>query len=230
MKKRMQILMLVALMLVPLVTLNCARDDVAIVRIQIQNLPQGAMRGNSLMDRLLGLIIPHAHASSGWASDRESLEIRLSAPDLVDVITPIPLSTTELAMEIPAGADRKISVFSYTSLNAVPKNWGGHAIVSVNPGDETTVTINMLPMTNISNVMYSAEIMISWETTGIVPNYGTIGYRVYRAEVAEGPYAMIAQTASSPYMDTPVAGKRFYYKIAVYTATSEGELTDSKTW
>ncbi len=131
-------------------------------------------------------------------------------------------------MEVPAGPDRRITVYGSTTDHG--KEWGGHAELTLNPGEVKDVNVNMVPWTNLTSVGGSADVQIFWEMTGAI--YNVQGYRLYRAESVAGPYEMIKEIPNPETgfaSDNPSRGKTYYYKITVYTTNAEGEFSDYKS-
>lgn len=228
MKKRLLILSVAVLMVVPFFITGCSRDDVAIVRVQLQNLPEGLSQNtNSFFEKVFRWFVPNAYAGVIWYPDLSTITVKITAPDLESIEFNIPKTETQISLEIPAGPERKITVIGYYS--GMPgKNWGGHVEVNLSPGDEIDTQINMLPMTVIWNISASAGVSMSWAA---VANKGNItNYNIYRATAPEGQYAKVLSAAYGQTggvdNNALLSKTTYYYKICVATATSEGELSD----
>lgn len=231
MKRRSIYLLLIMLMLAPVFTLSCARDDVAVVRIQLENMPQRtAVNSKSIFERVFRWFVTEAWAVSHWQYPITSIECIISAPDLADTTFSLPASETELSIEVPAGLSRRITVYAGKDY---PRDFGGHVELDLNPGDEVDAVINMVPVTTITYCQFIGGINVNWNI--ITPNaYGVIGYHIYRSDIPEGPYLAVGTAntngaATSQFQDKSgpfITGNYYYYKVSAYTGSSEGEMSE----
>jgi len=223
------------IMLLPLVSVKCARDDVAIVRIQLENMPKStAMNSDSIVSRVFSWIVPSAWAQ--WDYPNTDLQVILTAPDLEDVVFKMPNAVdSAVTIEVPSGAQRKITVYGFQDYGeGMDKTWGGHAEVDLNPGDVRDVTINMLPFITIWNAYSEGETIayIEWgAVSDQAPIYDIQGYHIYKSDTGlEGSFVRIGTEngilASSFYDLNVVNGVTYYYKVSVFTNNNEGELSD----
>jgi len=219
----------------PVFTFNCSRDDVAIVRIQLKNVPQSAARNeNSIFERVFRWFVTEAWAMTSWEPDPQSLQVLITAPDLEDISFEIPPSEKSLTLELPSGSARRITVYGTTTANSFGKNWGGHAELNLNPGDEVDVQIDMLPVMKIESTnsrQISNYLQIRWYQVQS-GTYGITGYKIYRSDFPEGPYFAVGSVSgASAYQfddkSIPFAENTYYYyKVSAYKSTSEGELSE----
>jgi len=231
MKGNKYFLILALLILAPLFTMNCSGDDTAIVRIQLVNVPEGAVQSsNSVFERVFRWFVPSAWATipQSWVLPWNSIQIVISAQDLEDITFTMPPTERVLSLELPAGPARRITAYGIGT--SYGKNWGGHVEINLNPGDDIDAQINMLPMTTL---VMDGSVNLQWGTVGTT--YGVTGYNIYRAENINGPYKKIktvvgVSTSGTSDNDTLISGVTYYYKINVNTADSEGELSDSKSY
>lgn len=233
MRRRILAIMIAVLMAAPFVMTGCSRDDVAIVRIQLENMPQGtAGNSNSIVSRIFRWFVTEAWAASPLPNT--VLKVILTAPDLTDVSFDIPADQREVSLEIPSGPARRITVHGYyDNGNVVVKNWGGHVELDLNPGDEIDVQINMLPVVTMWSVISEMDSMyVEWgmvaEQEGL---YGILGYHIYRSVSGPvGPFNIVGTetgiTASIHYDYSVEEGKTYCYAVSVFTNTLEGELSD----
>ena len=235
MQKRSIIILLIMLMLAPVFTLTCSRDDTAIVRIQLKNVPQStAHTANSIFERVFRWFVREAWAMSSWVTIPESLKVIITAPDLEDISFEIPPSETSLTLELPSGSARKIAVYGYTTVSSFGKNWGGYAELNLNPGDDVDVQIDMLPVMKIDSTnsyQLSTYIQLQWFQVQS-GTYGIIGYNIYRSDFPEGPYFAVGSASGvSAYRfnDNSITfaeNTYYYYKVSAYTDTTEGEFSE----
>ncbi len=236
MKRRILAITIAVLMTAPLFISGCARDDVAIVRIQLENMPRStAANSNSVFERVFRLLVPSAYAQ--WEYPNTDLQVILTAPDLEDVMFNMPYAMdSAVTIEVPSGPQRRITVygFYYDGQATTIKNWGGHVELDLNPGDVRDVVINMLPIVAMPEAFYEGAAMVMWtpvyyETEG---EYGITGYRIYRSDTGpNGQYNPIGVASGSMVGDFPDAtvraGNTYYYKISVLAGELEGELSDA---
>lgn len=227
MKRRSIAVLLTMIMLASVAVLNCSRDDTAVVRLRLQNMPRSSANNpNSIVERLFRWFVNEAWAFQHWQSIT-TIECVISAPDLEEMSFSLPATETELTVEVPAGPARRITVYAG---DVFPKDFGGHVELDLNPGDEVDAVINMVPTTSITNCMYTgSSVMVYWGA--VSPPYGIAGYNVYRSDVPEGPYfaactapapdAMQCEDLSGPF----VTSTNYYYRVSAYTAGTEGEMS-----
>ncbi len=218
---------------------GCSHDDTAIVTINLEQINSTARlnRSTNLFSKLYGLFVSNAYAYSpgpsvAWASGRDTLSIIVTGDDIGTISMSVPPTQTSFKVEVPAGMQRKITVLTANSTDANYKgiNWGGHAVVDLSPGDETNITITMLPMTkiNVIDKPYPATLAPNWN---MVSGISVVkGYKLYRSTAAEGPYSLVATIATTTtyyYENSSLtSGVRYYYKVSVYTTNAEGELSE----
>ncbi|MBP7582766.1 MAG: fibronectin type III domain-containing protein [Spirochaetes bacterium] len=230
MKRKHLVAIITLLMLAPMFTMNCSRDDTALVRIQLVNVPGGAAQSsNSVFERVFRWFVPSAWAGATWSYGWSKLTVKITAPDLESIEFDIPTTDRQIFVELPAGSARRITVIGYNSTSLYGNNWGGHVELNLNPGDEINAQIDMLPMTIIWSVNPSATIEIWF--AGVSPNYGGIThYNIYKSKNPDGPYDKVSTTAygqSIAFDDTGlVPGIPYFYKISTVTPSAEGELSE----
>lgn len=233
MGRRWLIVACACLVLLPVIMTGCSRDDVAIVRIQLQNMPQGAPQNtSSIFERVFRWFVTDAIA--GWSYPNTALQVVLTAPDLEDVTFNVPYEQqSTITIEVPSGSNRKITVYGFNDYTEyIEKTWGGHVEVDLNPGDEVEVQINMLPVVT-PWASQEGTAYINWNPVSTQePVFGVQGYNIYRSDSGpEGPFNLIG-TAESGYIDSDYYDwsidpeQSFYYAVSVFTATMEGELSE----
>jgi hypothetical protein len=232
--RRIFVVMMVVLILAPLVMTGCSRDDVAVVRIQLKNVPQGtAQNTNSIFERVFRWFVPNVYAVTPppWVIPWNEIQVVISAPDLEDITFVIPPTETSVTLELPVGPNRRITAYGINSSSNFGRNWGGSVEINLNPGDEIDAVINMLPMTQVlADYWGGPSVSMQWSVVG--STYGVTGYNVYRAENPDGPYEKIQTIAgvsasSATDSDNLIIGITYYYKVSVITAASEGEKSNS---
>lgn len=223
---------MVAVLLAPVFSLQCASEDMAVVRIQIYNLPRNAsLNGTSLFDRFFGIFVSSAYAGSPWMLPPQTVQVVISAPDLSDIVFEMPPTETSLVLEVPAGPARRITVYGIETTYGFGKEWGGHAEVDLNPGDEKDVRINMLPMIKFTSINEDGPIYMSWST--LLSDYNGLvqGYNIYRSESPDENYVKIESITDyqNGFSSDPNFNQctTYYYKINVSSSLGEGELSDS---
>ncbi len=200
---------------------RCSVGNTTRVTIHLKTHEISNTRGKtSIFDKISLLLFKPVYAMAGWSSTWDSLQLVVSGPGMETITTDIPPLATSYTIEVLSGADREFTIYSYTSANNVPKNYGGRTVLTLNPGEESTINIVMRPMTRITNQYTSTStITIVWEDTG---SYD-VGYNVYRSTNPDGPYINIGNTINSTYNDYPVTyNVMYYYKVSVLTTTGEG--------
>lgn len=231
MNRKLIVTMIVAALLSPIVTMQCARDDMAVVRIQIYNMPRNTSHnGNSLIDRLFGFFMPAAYAGSPWMLPPQIVQVVISAPDLSDIVFDLPPTESSFVLEVPAGPARRITVYGIETTYGFGKEWGGHAEVDLNPGDERDVQINMLPMVKFNSINEDGPIFMSWNALQSDYNGLVQGYNIYRSESPDDNYVNIESIPGLQASGTSDANftqcTTYYYKINVSSTLGEGELSD----
>jgi hypothetical protein len=233
MQKRSIIVMLIMLMLATVFTLTCSRDDTAIVRIQLENMPKStAVNTTSIFERVFRWFVTEAWAMAQprWELPPTSIEGIISAPDLNDVSFSIPASERILTIGVPAGPSRRITVYAGKNYS---REFGGHVELDLSPGDEVDAVINMVPITDITfaePLDFPSRILLQWSV--ISPSYGVTGYKIHRSDLPAGPYFAVGSVSgvdNSMFEDTSgpfINGKFYYYRVSAYTDVSEGELSD----
>lgn len=217
-------------------TPGCSYSDTAIVTIRLEQVNSAGhlMRQRSILDRLCSLFVSDAYAYSpgpsvAWASGRDSLNIIVTGEGIGTINFSMPPVQSEFTFEVPSGKQRKITVVTAntTDPNYTGINWGGHTVVDLNPGDETNLTITMLPMTkiNVIDKPYPSTLAPNWnQVSGVAV---VLGYRLYRSTSPDGPFSLVGSPSAYYYEDGSVTtGVTYYYKVSVYTASSEGELSE----
>lgn len=209
-----------------LTLVQCDHSNMARVTIHIQN-ELYAQKNESVIDKLLNLVNTNLYAAAGWSSTVDGLTLKVSGSDIETIIADISPTSESYTIEVPAGAERTFTLLSSTSSGAVGTNWGGRIIEYIEPG-ENSLTIEMIPMTKITNGFSSApEIYVAWESVSID---ASTSYNLYRANSENGTYV---KTDASPFTGSNtydsgdfVEGQYYYYKIQVIADGKEGLLSE----
>jgi len=202
------------------VTINLNRSDLALF-----NKPASDKR---VVDRVLEFFSTPAYAVSGWDSTHGPLTLTVSGPSIDTSVFSIPQSSVSYTVTVPAVNNVTFEIYSTTTLNAVPKNWGGRATLSLYPGDQD-ITIMMIPMTKISTISGFGLMSINWEpiSAGIS---NASSYVIYRSDSVDGNFVKITEIfniGTTNYTDPSVIiGMPYYYRISVNGINGEGILCD----
>jgi len=203
---------------------NCSSENTTTVTINFSNKNNTAVEEKGILDRILDLFLTKAYAQS-WIPDKTSVKILVEALDMSTIEVDVPNDIDQYVLVIPSGKERKITVLSFDKNNI--RSAGGHATLDLNPGEVVTVTIRILPITDIS-VSTGYEVYIIWTAMDIYPE--CTGYKLYGSESAAGPYKEIWSTASCSlnylYDRSGPEHVTYYYKLTVLTSTGEGEPSD----
>jgi hypothetical protein len=159
------------------------------------------------------------------------MELVISAPDMEDITMPIPKSERNISIELPVGPERRITIYGYESGMLFGKNWGGHVELNLNPGDDISVDIRMLPVTKFEYSSFIGGIELHWFALS-APAYDLQGYKIYRSDYLDGPYNFIGLASGatqSVFTDSSshIVGNHYYYKISTFSSMQEGELSDA---
>lgn len=202
------------------VTINLNRSDLALL-----NKPASNKR---VVDRILEFFSTPAYAVSGWDSTHGPLILKVSGPSIDTSVFSIPQSSVSYTVTVSAVNNVTFEIYSTTTLNAVPKNWGGRVTLSLLPGDQD-ITITMIPMTKISTISGFGLMSINWEPVSAgISNASS--YVIYRSDSINGDFVKITEIfniATTNYTDPAVViGKPYYYRISVDGINGEGLLCD----
>jgi hypothetical protein len=233
--KMMSLLVAAALLVGVAQMPGCSHDDTAIVTIQIANYDKiSSNYMNPFLQRLFSFFITEAYAvSSNWTKNYQSIILVVEGEGMETITQSIPATSSSFSTEVPAGNQRKFTV--YCSDSTFGKTWGGHAIADLDPNSEKTLSVTMFPMTKItSTTAGTSSVIINFDPvnsnyTGYVN--GIKGYYLYRASTAGGSYQKVQTLLSTAYSatDSGLAKGTYYYKMSVYTNDGEGELCDYKS-
>jgi hypothetical protein len=209
---------------------RCTGGDMATVTIKFDPYRQMTTCNRvNWFDEILRIFITKAFAGTTWTSDLGSLSLSVTGAGMSAISASIPSGSTEYTIEVPAGESR---VFIVTNTipdtgSNVPNNWKGKSIISLAPGSETALTINMIPVTRIWMINSSTgTVDMQWASINGV----TIsGYRVYRSLNPGGPFIEISNspTTNNFISDSGLsAGITYFYTISVYGSFGEGEMCE----
>jgi hypothetical protein len=175
-----------------------------------------------LGEKLLRVFSRRAYAvTNTFPSGHGDLSVEVTAPDLEKIQANIPSDASDFTIEIPAGKDRRITVYSFHSgtyqagLTPTPYNsynYGGHQTLDLQAGDEVTIPVTMRPMTKITNVSGTTGITI----TAIDFSLGTLSY--YRSTNPDGPYVKLSGSS-----DALSVHGTYYYFVSITISSIEGE-------
>lgn len=197
------------------VTIHLERNDLAF---------QGDLKQKRVIDRILEFFTTPAFAVAGWDSSHGELTLKIRSSSFSEMTYPIPQSATTYTVTVPAGQSITFEVISYTTGGAVPYNWGGHKTLDIDPGEQD-LTLNMIPMTLITNIPTGSILTVYWEQ----PTAWVTNYRLYRSDSPEGPYVKIgsdiSSTQSSTSGGTTLMGNTYYYKLSVVYNGEEGVMS-----
>ncbi len=215
------------LLLLLAIALGCSDSNYARVTIHLGDQDLARAESPSLIDRVLRLMATRAEAVAGWQSTYDSLKVVAEGDGLVLAQASIPVEATRFSIEVPAGADRTITVYARNDSYGI--NYGGTARVDLAPGDDVSVSIRMLQMVPITGVNgdYGSYVYITWDTANQVGAASVIGYKVHRSTNDDGPYSLAGET-SYPYLYDdgtilPLSDGTFYfYRVSVVTSLGEG--------
>jgi len=227
------VIMISVMLIMTAVTAGCSRDDMALVRVRLENIPVGvSSNGNSMMNRFLAFLAPAAYAAApSWSLPPQVVRVVISAPDLRDTVFDLPPTESVFTLEVPAGPARRITVYGIETSYGFGKEWGGHATFDLQPGDEKDAVITMLPMTRITSLSEDGPIYINWDVLQNNYNGLVAGYKIYRSQKPDSNFENVATVPDYTIWygtdDTPFNQCTLYYfKIAVYSNSLEGEMSD----
>jgi hypothetical protein len=237
--KRFKILalpMLVAATAALIVT--CNKSDTAFVTIDLNRPGKSYTHYQpGILNKIDALFSKKAYASTPqplFPSSHGDLVLEVSATDLNTISASIPNDASSFTIEIPSGNNRKFSVYSYTTAPIIDNysgssygpfngyNFGGHKTLNLSPGESTNILILMLPMTKVITIS-GTMLECHQYTAGITNSYS---YRIYRADIPEGPYTYINTVGMADY--TAVSKKTYYYRVTMTgqaPVTAEGEMS-----
>lgn len=224
MKKNYAYLMIVFFfMTIMIAALNtCSTQDMATVKICIKG-KDGLYGTNNknYIEKLFLLWVQNAYAMA-WPSSYDELALTVSGPGMDTIVAAIPPAESTYTLEVPAGSERLFRVIATNTTIAPYKNWGGHTISTLNPNEDVSLNISMIPMTKINSAGGSTQLTVVWESTSYA-----VSYNLYKALNPDGPYTMIQNTLNTFYDDFDVVfGTTYFYRVSVITAAGEGELCD----
>lgn len=239
-KSNVLMLLVISLLIIAISQMSrCSHEDSAFVTIHLQraDLSENSGVQSGLLDRLFTFFISPTYAvtwtptsPSSWLSGRDTMTVKVTGEGMGDLEMSIPPLQTQATIQIPAGKQRTITVFtSSTNASYNGVNWGGHSTVDLNAGEEVNVIINMLPRTKITAIETPGDSILGVLWNPVSGVSVTKGYYLYKSTLAEGPYTKITVSGISTFFyedHSGTAGIKYYYKISVYTDTSEGEQSD----
>lgn len=208
------------------VTIHLERNDLAAMGIQPKK---------HFIDRVLEFFSTRAEAG-GWQDIRTNdLTLTISGHSYEDKVFTLPSGTTTYSISVPPANDLTITATheyweTYSGPpDAYEKNWGGEIKIDLGPGDHE-VSIQMKPMTWITNVSVATGLLVSWYSSSIHSSVSS--YNLYRSLSIDGPYTKIytsPSSAISSYTDTAtVVGTRYYYRLSTNSTYGEGVMSDQK--
>lgn len=235
------IIMMLLMAIVSAVILNngCYKDDNdARVTIYLQRndlaLKNDQYKTN-IIEKVFQFFSTRAEAfSPEWQDIRSNdLTLIVSSPFLENRIYVIPANSTIYSVIIPVAKSVTFTIthkyFDNLVTSTDQKNWGGEVTVDLVSGDQD-LSIKMIPMTWISSISVATgppSIQLYWVINSIHSSVSS--YNIYRSTSLEGPYFLLANTASRPYYDTSaVIGTRYYYRISTSSIYGEGVKCDQK--
>jgi hypothetical protein len=200
------------------VTINLQRNDLA------ENVIK---QEKHLIDRILEFFSSPLEASSGWDGTHGPLTLTVSGPNIETMIFSIPQTAVSYTITVPAVNNITFFIYSTTTLNAVPKNWGGQVTTSLSPGEQS-LAIRMIPMTKVSTSGFGM-MSVSWEPISAgIPNASS--YIVYKSDTVDGTYSKqteIFNISTTSYIDpAALVGVTYYYRVSVNGSDGEGVLCD----
>ena len=229
-----------------LLSLNCYNEDDARVTIHLERndlAATGIQPGSelSVIDRILNFFSTPAEATSvpQWNDDRTDLKFTVMNGKTTVMTATIPANATSYTTFIPAGYNATIIITAKTDwLNPVGNIhncWGGQTVTELKPGEDIEITIQMIPMTYISDVnLGTSTIDIFWQTYQITSVKAVSGYRIYKSTEIDGDYSYLTQTTGSgfgeAYNPSNPPSSKYYYRVSCLVGSVEGVMCDPVTW
>jgi hypothetical protein len=200
------------------VTINLQRNDLA---------ENGIRQGKHLIDRILEFFSSPLEASFGWDDTHGPLTLTVSGSNIDTLIFSIPQTAESYTLTVPAVNNVNFVIYSTTTLNAVPKNWGGQITTSLSPGEQN-LAIKMIPMTKVSTAGFG-NMTVSWEPISAgIPNASS--YRVYKSDSIDGTFTLLIEIfniGTTSYIDpAALVGVSYYYRVSVNGSDGEGVMCD----
>lgn len=215
------------------VTIHLQRNDLAAMGIQ----PEPEL---SIIDKILNFFSTPAEATSvpSWSDDRTDLILTVTNGSTVVMTTTIPANATTYTTSVPAGYTATLTITADTDwgypTGNIHKNWGGQTTITLKPGEEIDITIQMMPMTYIYSVnMGTSTIDIFWRTNRISDTITVNSYRIYKSAEIDGDYTFLTETTSSATGEAytpPSPPSKYYYRVSCVTSRGEGVMCDPVTW
>lgn len=215
---------------------NEARVTIRLVRNDLAMVTQPSLR-LSLVDRVLRLFSTPAHAYSYYwdSTKRNILTLTVSNPSLPSVEFPLPPGATEFSAIVPAG-DVTLKILSLGNNQDTGfqyYNWGGITTVTLNPGDDKTVTIYMVPIIPVdpgyTSVEQGGSVTITLYPVVIFSTpYSAYQLLLERSNNPGGPYQVVGTgnwpTGGNPTVsDTEsqtapgIPAGTYYYRVRIRT-------------
>lgn len=193
---------------------QCDHSNMARVTIHIQN-DLYTQKSETIIDKLLTIFYKTLYAQvAGWSAATAGLTLNVSGSDIEPIIENISSTAESYTVEVPAGAERTFTLLSSASTGIVETNWGGQTSEYIAPGDNS-ITIEMIPMTEISGASGSTQLTVTWEgISGVTID----SYNVYRSLNPNGGFTKIGSRASgfTSFDDFNVSfGTVYYYMVSV---------------
>ncbi|TAL38505.1 MAG: hypothetical protein EPN93_04655 [Spirochaetes bacterium] len=210
--------------------LGCSSSDMARVTIVIGDYTTAKAEAPSIIDRVLMLFGTRAEAmSTNWPDAHGDILLKIEGDGLETIETLFPAGTDSFSTEVPAGTQRRITVKS-TITGTGYLNYGGSETIDLNPGDDVTLPIRMIPIVEIFATSGGMNILLNWDNANTLSLGAFVsGYNLYRSDSPEGGYSFLgyfpnstnAQTSTSntPPLILPVS---YYYRVTVVSSEGEG--------
>lgn len=202
-----------------LTLVQCDHSNMARVTIHIQN-DLYAQKSESFIDKIFNIFSTPAYAGSSvaWDTAHTSVVITITGSDITDISATIPAYSTSYSMYVPAGNQRVVTIIGY---DGTERNNGGHTVVDLQPGDNKSVTINVLPIpTNLDSPYGTGS--LAWDWTSAVTGFSH--YVIYSSSNPNGPFSKVTEFATNEW-SSAISGK--YYRVsAVFSSYGEGEPSD----
>lgn len=216
---------------------GCTGGDMATVTINVGHPGFAKTHTPSFFDRMLSFLSFGARAEAGPAPLDFSIDlmtISVSAPDFETITRDIPLETGQLTLDVPAGNNRYFTLVAFNDHGDgyITRDYGGIVTTNLQGGSSVILTISMenLPPQVTWPGMLGAGmfgVSVDWNESA-----GAEGYYVYRSEIVDGPYEMIAHVpgfSNTDYFDEDVnvdGTHTYYYKVCGYNSNGIGTLSD----
>jgi hypothetical protein len=226
--KRFRILALLILIAsVAALVITCNQSDTAFVTIDLNRPGKSYTHYQpGILQKVDALFSKKAYAMGSvvFPSGKGDLTLTVTSTDLRDITVDIPNDASSFTIEVPAGKQRTFTMLSYTTATSDTSvytpynacNFGGHATIDLDAGENVNLIINMIPMTKITSVAGGYITTISFNS-GLIGSYSL---KYYRSSNPTGPYKNI----SIP--DYGLTSGTYYYRVSmtgISPVTKEGE-------